>query len=995
MKAKFYAFDAQGKQQKPLSSEISIMENGTSRKILSISCPTEQPLKQVSVTMSFDISASMNSSWDGESPIALVKDIARQLIGQLALPPSEASLQSCNDTAHLVEDFTSTRSKLYTSLGLLRAEGENDFAEQLLNPTFGLLNIAKKGKYKKFAILYTDALWFKLTPAQLQQCIAICKTNDIQFYSVLIQRPEIEKDGIRISLQALADSTGGVLYDGVRSEQTAVDVAQSLQESIQGGSPCEILWESEVSCSAPQDVQVTWNAIKDSITYNKPSKGVALLEISPAALHLPSKPIGEKFDTTVVVTALNAPFVILDINDSNGLFDISPKSFVLNAGQSQTLTVSYVPSDSSYSWTTFNLQTQTCDQILDVSAGFSGIGPKVSIIKLILPNGNEVFLGSSDTIIKWGGIPLTDTVRLEFSLDSGITWNVIEEKVTGGEYLWRVPESQSALCLVKVTHLSKDRADWAINYGAWSGRDSYIRRIATDVFGNVYATGKAGVNIFVSKYGTDGVPQWVQYFGATEEAYCFGYAIALDQLGNIYVTGGFSGRIKIGNVTLNSIGSHNIFIAKFRNDGSVEWANRAGGAGKSDSGEDQGLGITVDGSGNAYVCGAFEGVADFDTIQISNKTGKENESDIFIAKYNPNGRIIWVKRAGGNERDVASGICKDLSSNIFVTGCFSGTSDFDGVTLQSKGAQDIFIAKYSSEGALDWVKGYGGPQMDVASGVSIDNLGNLYLTGSFSDTFDFGSSKLQSRGGYDVFIAKLNNDGSVAWSKQGGGASADVGLDITADRYGNVYVCGNFNKQASFDSIVIKGSGASNGYCYFIVQYSPNGSINWAKQPLNDWWSSANAISIDPQQNIYVSGHFIVSLKLPDTTLYATNTQSDHIYFWKIVKDSLKFDLSDTVFAITVKGSVIGSVPHMGTLAVVDNPFTNNLIISYDLERSQEVRINITDVFGRPIYGEGQGFKHAGNHQLSIASIIWPTGSYYIRLSTSSGDVKTVKVVKQ
>src|SRR6185436_20310972 len=155
-------------------------------------------------------------------------------------------------------------------------QGGNDFVEQLLNPVTGVLSIAKTGKYKRVAILYTDACWGPLSASDLQRCVDLCRANDIVFYAVICNRQETEPNGIKESLQVLANMTGGFLYDGVVTSDAARNISSRLQELVAGGTPCAITWESGVSCAAETMVVFRWNA-SDSIRYQKPSTGVASL----------------------------------------------------------------------------------------------------------------------------------------------------------------------------------------------------------------------------------------------------------------------------------------------------------------------------------------------------------------------------------------------------------------------------------------------------------------------------------------------------------------------------------------------------------------------------------------------------------------------------------------------------------------------------------------------------------------------------------------------
>ncbi|MEP0393823.1 MAG: SBBP repeat-containing protein, partial [Nitratireductor sp.] len=156
----------------------------------------------------------------------------------------------------------------------------------------------------------------------------------------------------------------------------------------------------------------------------------------------------------------------------------------------------------------------------------------------------------------------------------------------------------------------------------------------------------------------------------------------------------------------------------------------------------------------------------------------------------------------------------DSSGNSYVTGYFQGTVDFDpgaGTTnLTSAGVKDVFIAKYNSDGTLDWAKNVGGTSDDVSYSISVDSSGNSYVTGTFQGTADFdpgaGTTNLTSAGNDDAFIAKYDSDGALVWAKNVGGTSDDYGQSIEVDSSGNSYVTGYFQGTADFDP----GAGTAN-----------------------------------------------------------------------------------------------------------------------------------------------------------------------------------------
>ena len=246
--------------------------------------------------------------------------------------------------------------------------------------------------------------------------------------------------------------------------------------------------------------------------------------------------------------------------------------------------------------------------------------------------------------------------------------------------------------------------------------DDWCYSIALDGTGNVYTTGfidgtadfdpGAGVfnltsagyeDIFISKLDASGNFVWAKAMGGTASL-SVGRSISLDGSGNVYTTGCFVGTVDFdpgaGVANLTSAGINNIFISKLDASGNFVWAKAMGGTGS----ESVGGSIALDGSGNVYTAGSFLGTVDFDPgAGLANLTSA-GYGDIFISKLDASGNFVWANAMGGSGGEESYSIALDGSGNVYATGVFSDTADFDpgaGVAnLTSAGGLDIFVAKY-------------------------------------------------------------------------------------------------------------------------------------------------------------------------------------------------------------------------------------------------------------------------------------------------------------
>ena len=235
-----------------------------------------------------------------------------------------------------------------------------------------------------------------------------------------------------------------------------------------------------------------------------------------------------------------------------------------------------------------------------------------------------------------------------------------------------------------------------------------------------------------------------------------------------------------------------------------QWATQAGG-----TNSDEGYAITIDDAGNSYVTGYFCGTATFGSYSLTSS----GINDIFVAKMDAVGNWLWATNAGGTNYNHGSGITIDEAGYSYVTGDFSGTATFGSYSLSSSGGFDIFIAKVDADGNWQWATQAGGSVSDGGKGITMDDTGNSYVTGFFSDTATFGSYSLHSSGGLyvtDIFVAKIDAAGNWLWATKAGGINLDIGYEITIDDAGNSFVTGRFMGTATFGSYSLISSGYDN-----------------------------------------------------------------------------------------------------------------------------------------------------------------------------------------
>jgi hypothetical protein len=298
-------------------------------------------------------------------------------------------------------------------------------------------------------------------------------------------------------------------------------------------------------------------------------------------------------------------------------------------------------------------------------------------------------------------------------------------------------------------------------------------------------------NVFLTKYDADGNVLWAKSAGGPAwqlEDCDEGTSVVVDASGNVFLTGYFESQtIIFGPDTLTNAGYSVIFLVKYDANGNVLWA-------KSSGETDNGFAISLAGDafGNTYVTGEFIGpIITFGSDTLINPS---NERNVFLVKYDTGRSVLWAKNTGGTSDNLASSVAVDTSGNAYLTGCFKGsTITFGSDTLTNDGLFDIFLAKYDAGGNVLWAKSAGGTSNDFGNSVSVDAFGDAYLTGQFSSSaITFGNYTLTNAGGGDIFLAIYNNNGNVLWATSAGGTSDEDGQSVAVDASGDAFVAGWF-----------------------------------------------------------------------------------------------------------------------------------------------------------------------------------------------------------
>lgn len=342
------------------------------------------------------------------------------------------------------------------------------------------------------------------------------------------------------------------------------------------------------------------------------------------------------------------------------------------------------------------------------------------------------------------------------------------------------------------------------------------------------------------------------------------FDIVHDSKGNIYTTGYFEGAVDFnpdaGIDELKSNGGYDVFVAKYSPTGQYLWALNLGG-----TLNDIGHGLSVDQHDNLFVTGYFSDTLDLDPSTSTNRVVSNGSTDIFLIKFDSTGTYRWGYGIGGPSTDVGYGVSSDSLNNVWLTGYFRSTVDFDPTsssTSLTARNRDAFFTKFDASGNFKFAKFIGGNSNNFGYSMVNGTHNCVYLTGEFRNTCDFDPSSttvnLSTSGTSDPYIAKYDSLGNYQWVKGINGGGYDRPHDLAIDEHENLYVVGQFQSSNDFDpSANMATLTAGGGDDAFVAKYDSSGNYQWAHGFGSNSSRYDRALGVDVEHGIvHISGYF-------------------------------------------------------------------------------------------------------------------------------------------
>jgi len=279
----------------------------------------------------------------------------------------------------------------------------------------------------------------------------------------------------------------------------------------------------------------------------------------------------------------------------------------------------------------------------------------------------------------------------------------------------------------------------------------------------------------------------------------------------------------------------------------VEWGLTVGG---QDSPADQVDGVAINSNGDVVITGVFFGQV---TIGQTTFTSR-GQGDIFLASISPEGQVLWARQFGGPGDDNAFDLAADGQGDVVASGWFSNTVDFGGTSLTSAGSQDMFVAKYRSEGTLAWARSFGGTGGDGGNELSVLDNGEIAVSGISAGPFKAGGETFAYGGGSrDAYVLRLGSDGTVRWIKAFNGPGSERIRAMAMNASGEVFVGFQYRGLVSLDGRTVVSAGGWDGA---LAKLDPDGRGDWLLGAGGTGTDNVRGAAPGPDGSVYASGTF-------------------------------------------------------------------------------------------------------------------------------------------
>lgn len=791
--------------------DFNVTEDGVSMNhSVQVVCVTKEINPEVSVLLVLDQSSSMDykDTVYNERRWLWVQEGAESFINTIKMEGRTAiAVTSFGYSVWVRCPFTNDKEQLLEAIDTIRVGGDTRYDPPFLHFSAGADTLlrTRPTDMRRIVVFLTDGQPY-ISPST-DSIITRLNDANIQVYSITLTMP-MNKDLAKISAE-----TGGRSFAVYTKEQLS-EIYTLIALDIQSKQFCDLTWEAPYGCtelSRYREVQIKFLRQGDSPKvrrYVAPVSSIATVGTSESIVTFGNPDPGDSTIRSVTITPQITPLIVTDVKVIPPTFfeiidyggsENPPNSFVVDTGESRTLTVKFTQQDDLlYRQASLLFEGEPCPPVIALVGGLF----QVIVVK---PNGAEIFSICDTVEIIWAGVEPNIPVKLSYTLDNGNTWSVIANAATGLSYRW-LPTQEGTEYRIKAEVSDIPMYLWATKAGGIENDKGKSLAVFDSTNKNVYVTGLfedradfddefissvRGTDVFVAKYDFDGNFIWVEKGGSSGNDSASGATV--DPFNNVYITGTCFSGMQFGNI-FPSIQEEELpycFVARYLPTGGTPLVNvEIGASGVYTRFEAWGEKIRVD-NGIIYVSGQYIGglvtAGGYSLPNADNPT-------VFTAEFDGNLRLQKLERDGNNYPDYSTTNDYDLSGNRYQTGSFEDTLTVGRYKVVSAGKKDIYIHKYGitpgSEDISDSTFTVEAPVLTLAP--SSVNLGDCVIGSSVSKIFN---GILENTGSLPIEIISTQmtgnnpNDFTLVSNLTGAiiqpGTKAFIEIDFSPNAIGN------------------------------------------------------------------------------------------------------------------------------------------------------------------------------------------------------------------
>ncbi|PKL78481.1 MAG: hypothetical protein CVV25_11360 [Ignavibacteriae bacterium HGW-Ignavibacteriae-4] len=875
MKAKFLSFKLNGERILNHSiSDFEITENGEPRDVISVSCNKPEP-RPISVCLMVDT----------YKHIELARFGASRFVDYLAMPQNELGITYMDRRPLVYQDFTESKQKaIEKSKTIPPAPGYTQVEKIFFDDYAGGIKLIKDRTTQNRVLIYISDLHCPNLKINEQKLFEEIYNNDIRVYTLLLRTTDYTRLFARI-----AKESNGKVFENISSNSEIENIFKHISY-LEQNDTCFITWKSTLPCKNIVNLSIK-NKITNIVKHNRyylDENELPTLEIKPKYIRFGEVTPGNTVDTTIELTSINHDLQIMSTNFS----PIEPFSILetfpisIQKGETKRINIRFSPTDSLLTYSKLEFITDYCSENIGLLGGFTKKKLKTQTLHLLEPNGNEIFYAGNDTTIKWEGISENELLSFKFSSNSGKTWTNLSEDFTDLTKSWNIPFIESENCLIRISQILEKKQEGRLDSlyiygGSYDDQIRSIYKTIDDGFiiaglsisnDGVFKDTKGAFDFVTLKFNRKGEIEWSKNYGGGSD----------DIINDIiqtssgeYIAAGYS-QSRDSDLSGNN-GQDDLVIIRINELGEIIWIRHYGG-----SRWDEARSVIEKKDGSLITVG-YSNSNDGD-IKL-NKGGH----DILLLRLDSLGNVTWKEIYGGSKDDDAYSIINTEDGGFAICG---GSSSNDGDFNLNNGEFDVFVMKFDSNSVLEWSKLYGGSKTEYAKSI-IQTEDNGFIISGFSNSSDGDVSK--NNGKNDIWILKLDNNGTLLWSKVLGGSDNDDSIELILTNDKNVIILGN---SYSSNGDLKTNSGESD---FWLFKYNIQGDLLWSNNYGSIKKDIANAI-IQNNEN-----DFIITGTTYPTVTGLPNLGGLDILLAKVEGPPIPFqsDTSDAVFSIIMPEPVI------------------------------------------------------------------------------------------